>query len=80
MGAGIALTGDTTEQLAVNPGRLVKFGQDYVQATCIPDCWMQFDVSSATSHVGRDCNATGFPGGGDDFRFLAILSRVEHER
>ncbi len=76
-GAGVALAGGATAQLAIDAAGFVAFGAEDKEAAEVGDAFAKFDVGAPTGHVGGDGEGAFLTGAGDDFGFLAVVFGVE---
>src|SRR5580704_2855739 len=78
VGARIALAGRAADELAIDAGRAVHFGGDYVQSACRADFLVELDVGPASGHVRRDGDGERLAGPGDDLGFLLVPAGVQN--
>ena len=74
----ITLTSGTSAQLAVDATRIVALGTDDGQAACCLNLITEFDVRTATSHVGCDGHFSWVTSLSDNFCLACVLLGVEH--
>ena len=76
--AGVALSGATARELAIDPARFVAFGADDVQAADLGDSFGEFDVGTAAGHVGGDHHLSFLTRLRDDLGFDFVVFGVQN--
>ena len=75
----IALARATAAQLAIDAAGFMPLRADDMQAARIGHAWAEFNIGAAAGHVGGDGDGAALAGARDDFGFLLVVLRVEHE-
>ena len=78
VGSRVSLAATTTDQLAVDSSRIMKFGADDHHSSQSPDAVFEFHVGTSSRHVGRHGDLALLSGQAYDFRFAFDLVGVEH--
>ena len=77
-GAGIALSRTATAKLSVNSASFVAFRPQNEKTSQISHPFAQFDIGTATRHVGGYGYGGALSGKGNDFSLALVIFCVEH--
>ena len=73
----VALTSGSASQLAIDSSGFVSFRSEDEQSSAFPHSLAEFDIRTASCHVGRNRYGTFFTCVGNDLCFLLMLFCVE---
>src|SRR5205807_3758153 len=76
--AGISLSSGTAPQLIINAAALMLVGTDHVEPAQLGHALSQFDVCTATRHVGGDGHCAALTSSGNDAGLLLLIACIQH--
>ena len=75
----VALPAAAAVELPVDAPRLVKLGEDHVQAATREHLRREANIGAPAGHVGGDRHPCALARARDDLRLIAILAGVQHD-